>query len=93
VNCKDCKHWGTGKRQREWDEVHDWQDEDDLKVMQARTQKICARIVLCGEAMREAVPAIAYTLDGSDYQADLWAAPTFGCVLFETAEVAREGGK
>lgn len=91
MNCKDCKHWGTGKRQRDWDEMH---DDPEYERPEAR---ICGRILLLGgPAMRSELlgawprrmptSLLAYTLDASDYQADLWTAPTFACVLAEPAD-------
>jgi hypothetical protein len=103
TTCKDCKHWGTGKRQREWESARDGYnshaDEDDKRG--ERPQKICARVTLLGSDY-ESLPkglhddpdlpnVMAYTLDASRYQADLWTAPEFGCTLWEESVQPPEG--
>lgn len=35
TTCKDCKHWGTGKRQREWESARDGYNSHDASRYQA----------------------------------------------------------
>lgn len=78
MTCKDCKHWGTGRQYERWD--------DDANPIES-LHKICNGVTLLGGLEwqdDEKLKAVkAYTLDASQYVADLWTAPDFSCALFE----------
>jgi hypothetical protein len=74
-NCKDCEHWdrdgGTYER---------YDDDGEEIGDHART---CLKVVHGNESKPGAA---AYVTDASGYMARLWAAPDFGCALFEAKE-------
>jgi len=47
---------------------------------------LCRHITLKPTLSMDDEPPLAITLDGSEYMADLYTQPTFGCVLFEDKE-------
>ena len=47
---------------------------------------LCRRITLKPTLGMDDQPPLAITLDGSEYMADLYTQPAFGCVEFESKE-------
>jgi hypothetical protein len=97
MRCKDCKHWGTGQRQRQWDIEHaDYSVTNAEDIGPAPAQRICSAVTLLQDGashwsdgpVEERRVRLAYLIDASSYRADMWTAPTFGCALFEPARPA-----
>lgn len=98
MNCKDCKHWGTGEAQRQWDEEHTERSRYDPEdTAPAPAQRICSAVTLLQDGNRHDFDApleerrvrLAYLIDASSYRADMWTAPEFGCVLFDSPQPAQ----
>ena len=77
MNCKDCKHKNTDRRQ-----INSWHGDDD--------QYICNKLSILSCLMKTKYNHLAHTWDTDDYLSVLLVRDEFGCVEFEKSST-KEG--
>lgn len=76
--CGSCKHWIPPERRNDFKSI--WKDDGETD----KKYGICTLIELGDSYQDPPTPLpLAATKDGSDYRADLFTQPSFGCVLWE----------
>lgn len=99
TRCGTCKHWqkprddwyGADLRAEGYDDSDAYDHEATIALN--RLYRTCQRIEMpdtYGEKFTPETAPLAYTMDGSQYRADLLTRAEFGCVLWESCSNSAE---
>lgn len=81
-NCENCTFWKPPSLRTTFEQIFRWDPDKDKRA--DTKYGMCRRITLASEWDDPPDPLpLAVTKDGSDYKAELYTLPTFGCVEFE----------
>lgn len=97
MHCKDCKHWSKNIQDLEEENDYRMWNDSPRELGLGRCLKVpelwesydwkkpdCDSISFTDEVIER--NDLAFVKDGSDYLAELYTLPNFGCVMFSTKE-------